>query len=122
MADSGYGNEENYAYCENENVQAFVKYNTFDKEQTKAWQKQIGRVENMTYDDELDEWICANNKRLIFAYESKRKTDNGYVTLKRTYRCFECANCPFQDTCIKAKEVKSISVSVENPKAKERST
>ncbi len=33
----------------NENVKAFVKYNTFDKEQTKAWQKQIGRVENMTY-------------------------------------------------------------------------
>ena len=59
MADSGYGSEENYAYCENENVKAFVKYNTFDKEQTKAWQKQIGRVENMTYDEELYEWICA---------------------------------------------------------------
>lgn len=39
MEDSGYGSEENYAYCENENVQAFVKYKTF----VKSKQKKHGR-------------------------------------------------------------------------------
>jgi len=32
----------------------------------------------MIYDEELDEWICANNKHLVFTYESKRKSDNGF--------------------------------------------
>ena len=116
IADSGYGSEENYAYCENEEIEAFVKYNTFDKEQTKAWKKQIGKLENMIYDEDLDEWICANNKRLIFSYERKRKTDNGYESVKRTYMCTECHGCPFQSSCAKEKETKSISLSVENQK------
>lgn len=52
IANSGYGSEENYDYCEKEAIEANVKYNTFDKEQTKVWKKQIGKLENMTYDEE----------------------------------------------------------------------
>ncbi|WP_188499468.1 transposase, partial [Pullulanibacillus pueri] len=55
IADSGYGSEENYTFCEQQGIEAFVKYNTFDKEQMRAWKKQVGRIENMTYDEELDE-------------------------------------------------------------------
>lgn len=116
IADSGYGSEENYAFCEGKKIKAYVKYNTFEKEQTKAWTKQIGRVENMIYDEELDEWICANEKRLIFLQEKKQKTSNGYTTTKRTYRCTDCFGCPFQEVCAKGKETKSISVSVKNQK------
>lgn len=97
-------------------MKAYVKYNTFEKEQTKAWTKQIGHVENMFYEKELDEWICANEKRLIFSHKSKQQTSNGYTSIKRTYRCTECLGCPFQETCAKGKETKSISVSVKNQK------
>lgn len=116
IADSGYGSEENYSYCEEEKIDAYVKYNTFDAEQTKAWKNQIGRLENMTYDEELDEWICANNKRLVFQYESRKKSDNDYVSIKRTYLCTDCHSCPFQTTCAKDKDTKSIKVSIENQK------
>lgn len=119
IADSGYGSEENYAHCEREEIKAYIKYNTFDKEQTKAWKNQIGRLENMTYDEELDEWICVNNKRLTFQYERKRKTDNGYESVKRTYSCTECHVCPFQSTCAKDKDTKSISLSIENQKQRQ---
>jgi len=114
IADSGYGSEENYAFCDKKEIEAFVKYNTLDKEQTKKWKNQVGRVENMTYDEELDEWVCANNKRLTFAYEKKQKTDNGYITKKRIYRCLDCQGCPFQEICAKGKDTKTISVSLEN--------
>ena len=116
IADSGYGSEENYAFCEKEKIEAYVKYNTLDKEQTKAWKNQVGRVENMTYDEELDEWICANNERLTFAYEKKDKTDNGYTTRKRSYRCVDCQGCPFQLACAKGKDTKTITVSLKNQK------
>jgi transposase len=114
IADSGYGSEENYAHCEEQEIEAYIKYNTFDKEQTKAWKEQIGRVENMEYDEELDEWICANGKRLVFQYESQKKSDNGYDSVKRTYRCTDCMNCPFQTTCAKDKDTKTVQVSVKN--------
>jgi len=116
IADSGYGSEENYTHCEEEEIVALIKYNTFDKEQTKAWRQQVGRVENMTYDDELDEWICSNGKRLIFQSMSRRKSDNGYDSIKRTYRCTECNNCPFQTSCAKDKDTKTVQVSIENQK------
>jgi transposase len=119
IADSGYGSEENYDYCETEKITAIIKYSTFDKEQTRAWKKQIGKLENMTYDDELDEWICANNKRLIFSYERRRKTENGYISTKRTYMCTDCHGCPFQSTCAKGKDTKSISVSMKNQKQRQ---
>jgi IS5 family transposase len=116
IADSGYGSEENYAYCEGKKIDAYVKYNTFDKEQTKAWKNQIGRLENMTYDEELDEWICAANKRLTFRYETKQKSDNGYESTKRVYLCADCPGCPFQESCTKGTDTKSIKVSIENQK------
>jgi hypothetical protein len=70
----------------------------------------------MTYDADLDEWICSNGKRLIFQYENKKKSDNGYESIKRTYRCTECRNCPFQDSCAKGKDTKTVQVSIENQK------
>jgi hypothetical protein len=103
IADSAYGSEENYTYCEKKKMVALIKYNTLDREQTKAWAKEIGRIENMTYDEELDEWICAKGERLVFVYERKETTDNGYVTVKRTYRCTACAGCLFQAASPKAK-------------------
>ena len=114
IADSAYGSEENYTYCEKKEIVALIKYNTLDREQTKAWAKEIGRIENMTYDEELDEWICAKGERLVFVYERKETTDNGYVTVKRTYRCTACAGCPFQTACAKGKDTKTIRVSLRN--------
>ncbi|TCL53329.1 transposase [Thermolongibacillus altinsuensis] len=119
IADSGYGSEENYTYCEEKKMTALIKYHTWDREQTKAWQKEIGRVEKMTYDEELDEWICAKGERLVFIYERKQKTDNGYETVKRTYRCTACAGCPFQSQCAKGKKRKTISVSLKNQKQRQ---
>ncbi len=65
VADSGYGSEENYAFCE-EKMKAYVNTMRLKKNKQKAWTKQIGRVENMFYEEELDEWICANVKNALF--------------------------------------------------------
>ncbi|WP_273128205.1 transposase [Bacillus weihaiensis] len=64
IADSGYSSEENYDFLEREGRIAYIKYNTFDQEQKRTG-KRIERVENMEYDEELDEFICANSQRLL---------------------------------------------------------
>jgi Transposase DDE domain len=73
----------------------------------------------MTYDEELDEWICAKGERLGFVYERNETTDNGHVTVKRTYRCTACAGCPFQAACTKDKDTKTIHVSLKKQQRQE---
>jgi hypothetical protein len=46
VSDAGYGSEENYEYLENNDVEAFVKYQYFHKEQSKKWK-----------DDPLYRWL-----------------------------------------------------------------
>jgi hypothetical protein len=112
IADAGYGSEENYAHLEKQEVEAYVKFNTFHQEQTRKFKNDISRVENWTYDEERDEYICPWNQRLTFRYEGKRKTDTGYLVTQRYYECDACGDCPFKERCTKAKGNRKISVSV----------
>jgi transposase len=57
IADAGYGGEENYAYLEAEKIEGVVKYNTYHKEKTKAWENDISKLDNWTYHEAEDTWI-----------------------------------------------------------------
>ncbi|MED1421679.1 IS1182 family transposase [Bacillus smithii] len=114
IADSGYGSEENYTYLEEQGKKAYIPYNTFDQEQKRTWKKRIERVENMEYDEEFDEFICANGQRFTFQYETKKESDHGYLSIKRRYRCDQCQGCPFQSTCAKRKTYRTITISLKN--------
>jgi transposase len=100
--DAGYGSEENYEYLAKEEVEHFVKYNTFHKEKSKKWQKDATRVQNWYYVEERDEYICAYGRYLVFIYEKKQKSDNGYESLIRVYECEDCKACPHRDKCVKS--------------------
>lgn len=47
--------------------------------------------------------MCPNGKKLIFAYDSKRKSQNGYETTRRNYICEDCSCCPHREKCYKGK-------------------
>ena len=100
-ADAGYGSEENYEYLESEQTEHYVKYNTFHKEKSKKWQKDVTRVQNWYYVSERDEYICGYGRYLGFLYETKKKSDNGYESLIRVYECEDCENCPYREKCVK---------------------
>ena len=102
VADAGYGSEENYAYLERNDVRAFVKYNLFHKEQKRAFKKDATQPKNWTFDGLADEWTCAGGRKLSFQYEKKEKSDLGYESTTRIYRCADCAGCPHQRKCTKS--------------------
>jgi transposase len=102
IADAGYGNEENYAYLEQNGTNAYVKYYLFNKQQKRSWRKQYFRAENWDYDPARDEYICPNQQRLTFMRTCYRITDNGYRTSFRVYECGSCADCPLKTQCTKA--------------------
>jgi hypothetical protein len=58
VADAGYGSQENYEYLENKQIEAYMKFNNFHKEQTKKWKQNPHRIENLYYNEELDCYYC----------------------------------------------------------------
>lgn len=113
IADAGYGGEENYAYLEKEHIEAVVKYSTYHKEKTKAWQNDISKIDNWHYDEAEDAWTCAAGHKLTFRYESKEKTDSGYEIRHRHYRSINCEGCPLKPSCTKAAGNREVKVSFE---------
>src|SRR5512138_447634 len=69
VADAGYGSEENYEYLENNDVEAFVKYQYFHKEQSKKWKEDPYRTENLLYDESDDSYSCPMGQKMNFIQE-----------------------------------------------------
>lgn len=102
VADAGYGSEENYEYLESENLTGYVKYNTFHKESSRKWKKDVLRIQNWNYDASEDSYTCGYGRPLRFMYERQQKSDNGYVSTIRVYESQDCSGCPYRDKCVKS--------------------
>jgi transposase len=110
ISDAGYGSEENYEILKSKEINAYVKYNNFHYEQKERFKKQIFRIENLGYDEELDEYICPNEKRLKYRETIKSKNKNGYESTIKIYECSDCSACPMKAECTKAKGNREIQV------------
>ena len=106
IADAGYESEENYFYLESNGQLAFIKPANYEVSKTRKYQQDIGRIENMSYDEENDHYTCKNGKILELKYVKHQKSKHGYVSEKSIYRCDECHGCPNKNDCIKGKNWK----------------
>ena len=96
-ADSGYESLDNYLFLERNGQMSFIKPSNYDQRKTKKFKKQIGRIENMSYDLEEDCFTCAEGRKLPLHRESTERTED--------YRCEDCTNCPRRTACCRAKDV-----------------
>ncbi len=107
IADAGYESEENYVFLDKNQQLAFIKPSNYEKSKTRKYQNDIGRMENMQYDEVSDSYTCHNGKQLSFNYISHSKTKTGYVREKSIYKCDECKGCPYKTDCIKGNNCKT---------------
>ncbi|MFE6079020.1 transposase [Paenibacillus sp. NPDC057886] len=98
IADAGYGSEENYAYLE----------------------KNVGKIENWTYNETEDTWTCPAGQMLHFRKESKETLESGYEVRKRHYRSGTCEGCPLKERCTKAAGNREVVVSLERLRYQEQ--
>ncbi|GIW50150.1 MAG: transposase [Anoxybacillus sp.] len=103
IADAAYGSEENYVKLEEKNISALIKYNMYDKENTRKIKKNPHHQQNWTYIKEEDVWICANGKKLIRTGTTKQITESGHTSIIYHYQCHECEGCPFRSACTTSK-------------------
>ena len=102
-ADAGYESLDNYLYLEENGQMSFIKPQDHDQRKTTKYRSQIGRMENMTYDEETDTYTCATGRTLSLYRESKDKYSKHDVTVSH-YRCEDCTGCARRGECCKAKE------------------
>lgn len=104
IADAGYESEENYAFLKDNKQKAFIKPVNYEQSKTKKYKNQIGKRENMIYDEESDSYTCASGKKLYPTDQKIRKTKTGYEREITIYECESCQGCPLRLNCTKAKE------------------
>ena len=63
-ADAGDESLDNYLYLEANGQMSFIKPSNYEAQKTKKFRAQIGRIENMKYDQEDDCFICAEGRKL----------------------------------------------------------
>ena len=107
IADAGYESEENYVFLDKNQQLAFIKPSNYEKSKTRKYKNDIGRIENMNYDETNDSYLCKNGKHLLFAYIRHSKSNPGYIREKRIYQCSECKDCPYKTACIKGNNCKT---------------
>lgn len=113
-ADAGYGSEENYQYLEWQGIEAFVKYNQFDRRQHRATLKKYPfSSENLYYNQEHNYYVCPMGQQMHFIGNSTRTTTTGFVQHTKRYKAKNCEGCPLRGVCHKSSGNRVIEINAE---------
>ena len=120
-ADAGYGSEENYKFLEENNIEAFVKHNQFDREQSSAIQKKRSfTADKLHYNKEEDYFVCPMGQHMVNAGSYERATSTGFVQRITKYQARNCAGCPLNGSCHKSRGNRIIEINHELLRLKEK--
>ncbi len=119
IADAGYGSEEDYEYMKDKELEVYLKYNTYHKEKSREWHKDILLIQNWYYVEERDEYICGNGRYLMFRYEKVVQSENGYQSFEHIYECENCDDCPYRSKFVKNADEKDDRRIYINPRLNE---
>jgi transposase len=102
--DAGFESEENYSYLKVNQQKAFIKPQNYEQQKTRKYKQQIGRKENMLYNENTDTFTCANNKTLSAVFDKIDKSVSGYKRTVTVYQCESCSDCSVRKQCTQAKD------------------
>ena len=106
IADAGYESEENYLYLKHNGYAAYIKPQNYEQSKKRSYSKDIGRRENMKYDEAKDIYICSEGREILNTGIRTSRTATGYVVEKTQYRCPDCSGCPYKTKCIRDRRSK----------------
>ena len=106
-ADAGYESEENYLFLEENGQLSYIKPANYEISKTRKYRNDIGKIENMEYNEVSDIYTCRNGKKLTVDHIRHSKSKTGYVSEKTIYRCENCESCPYKKDCIKGNNCKT---------------
>ncbi|QAS61083.1 IS1182 family transposase [Clostridium septicum] len=108
-------------YLSEHKQNSYIKPQTYEKSKSKKFKNDISKRENMNYDVKNDIYICAFGKRIVPVSTKYRTSKSGYISEITIYECENCNDCPYKNTCTKAKGNKRLHVSKDFIKYREKS-
>lgn len=104
-ADAGYGSQENYELLASKGVDAYVKFNTFDKERNAAGKKTSKPFhrDQLHYNEEKDQYICPMGQPMKKVATYSKTTKSGYKQVLNRYQAQNCQGCPIRGVCHQGK-------------------
>lgn len=110
-ADAGYGSEENFQYLEDNTIEGYVKYSSFDKQQSaNYYKKNPFATEQLHYNEQKDCYYCPMGQTMNCIGNYKRQTSTGFEQTIKKYQAQNCNGCPLRGVCNKAKYNRVIEV------------
>ena len=103
VADSGYGNEANYAYMADNGIDAYVKYNMFHAETRRRYADNAFLVRNMYYNASGDYYVCPMGQHMERCGTQHPVSELGYRSEVAVYRAVNCKDCPLRGMCYKGR-------------------
>jgi len=110
VADSGYGSEQNYQKLEDRNIETFIEYNYFHKEQKRNYKKNAFLPPDLFYNKEKDFYVCPMEQKMACVGCGNRKTELGFEYQVSIYQAQNCKACPLLGMCHKAKGNRRIEI------------
>ena len=108
VADAGYGSYDNYFYCVEHDIEAYIKYTMYSKEKERKYQKDIFKRTNWKK-NEYGEYQCPAGHVFHYIGESVDKRSR-YHRINQRYSCEKCEGCSLKMKCTKAKGDRVITV------------
>ncbi len=110
-ADAGYGSEQNYQYLNDNQIDNYVKYNYFDKDQSgKGDKKYPFKADTLYYNPGQDHYICPMGQQMQNIGTHQTKTKTGFTQTIHSYQATNCNGCPLRGACHKSKGNRVIEV------------
>jgi transposase len=110
VGDSGYGSEENYEFMQTNQIEPFVKFNYFHKEQKKSFKNNAFHPQNLYYNPQKDYLVCPMGQRMHKVGTSTHKSASGYISHSSIYQAQNCTLCPLRGLCHQAQGERRIEV------------
>ncbi len=112
IADAGYGSYNNYLFCQQHEMEKFMKFPMYEKEtKDKRYRDDPFRAVNFKTDSDGNLY-CPNNKKFHFAYRTAVK-GNLYGRQNEIYVCEDCTGCPYATQCKKTDKNRTICLNQE---------
>ena len=100
VADAGYGNFNNYLYCEEHEMEKYMKFTMFKKEtEDRKYRENPYRAVNFPINEKGNP-VCPNGKEFRYLY-SRTVKGNKYGRTEEFYQCEDCTNCSHKEKCCK---------------------
>lgn len=99
IADAAFGTIQNYEILEQRQINSYLKFATFQAEQSASFKDKAFLKENFYYDTATDTYSCPNDELLVW---KRTFTEvNKRLTIKE-YECTDCSECIFYKQCCKS--------------------